>query len=501
MNLSQRLFTSLSLSTLLIAGPLVADPALDAGPTLCRGLDCGAGSRALAGDFDGDGLDDVLVGSRLFFNRGGTFAAAVTAGGISDADHLQLAGDYDGDGRADVIARQRQPFDVHPDRLLLSNGNGSFTERDGAGLRDTVAAFDVDGDARLDLIGRAPGKLLVFRNRGNGFFDETQQLPYDETLVTSASNVGAGDLNGDGFVDLVTAGRDHLYFYFGDARGHFANGVMRYIGLNNSARDMRVADVNLDGKLDVVFQTTAVHVLYGDGAGRFPSAASAAVNPFDFTARESSLIVAPLFGGAPQIVVTLTDGTVVSLSALNGTLRESARTRVDIFRSVAMAGRFRSRTDLDLLAGGVTKDQTQNIAQLVLAEGEVPVERPGATGRARGRAINRAPASAFTGRYDIEWLMACPPAISSLELVRDGIFLDVRTDARGITVEAALPGGDVALRIRDAEGHEYAGYLVLMNGAYTGVLQDYTDSRVTKRVDTCNGSTAIFRLRLKKHGG
>lgn len=122
-------------------------------------------------DYDGDGLLDVVCinggsldpqkpaapGHRLYRNLGNWKFADVTA-----AAGLHIAGgygmgcavaDYDGDGRPDLYITQ-----LGSNRLFRNRGNGTFedvTEKAGVAVNSwsTSAAFvDYDGDGRLDLI-------------------------------------------------------------------------------------------------------------------------------------------------------------------------------------------------------------------------------------------------------------------------------------------------------------------------------------------------------------
>lgn len=213
-------------------------------------------SGIVSGDVDNDGdVDIVLFNSgapeRLLLNLGGTAACGPTASTCFDSVTIapQLGtgspggalGDLDGDGILDLVVAGPEAG-VHYGRPNGSNVN-PYTEPAEplvSAVNDerfeAVALVDVDNDGKLDIVASlsAPTRgLRVYLNDGilgvvgpafARFVDVGPGLGAD--VVTSANgSVAAGDLDGDGGIDLVFAG--------GGALG--ANAVFLNSGIGDGA--------------------------------------------------------------------------------------------------------------------------------------------------------------------------------------------------------------------------------------------------------------------------
>lgn len=170
---------------------------------------------AAAADLDRDGdLDVVTSDGGLYRNRGdGSFADAWDdVAGHPVADWVR-AGDLDSDGWPDLYFSR--PF--AGDELLWNDGQGAFPGPRTAGPTQGRRAEldDLDGDGRLDLVVAAtslpsdPGSvesygyhLELHRNAGDG--RSYDRLP---TADVSVWHPTAGDVDGDGDVDVLTATR------------------------------------------------------------------------------------------------------------------------------------------------------------------------------------------------------------------------------------------------------------------------------------------------------
>jgi hypothetical protein len=192
-------------------GEYVTSPAVSA---LAMG---GFGGTLLAADYDNDGDVDLFApndqtrgdGARnwLLLNDGdGGFTDAAAAAGVETnppgAAYVPRGGqavDFDEDGYVDLLFGSR---------LLLNNGDGSFSDGSGAANMPVLAdqglkLIDVDLDGDFDLIHHDGSFTRLFRNTG-GVFDGGELL--DAPLVPSEGlGLNACDINGDGFEDVVVA--------------------------------------------------------------------------------------------------------------------------------------------------------------------------------------------------------------------------------------------------------------------------------------------------------
>ncbi|MEM9057248.1 MAG: FG-GAP-like repeat-containing protein, partial [Pseudomonadota bacterium] len=188
------------------------------------------------GDFNGDGYPDLFViggGERadaLFINqRDGTFVDEADAWGIADRHRGTGAtvADYDGDGDADLyVTSLGSVTQLLPEagqhRLYRNDGNGFVDVAEVAGVNRTAdhpdgfgAAFgdyDLDGDLDLFVAGwhsvGADGALgsRLFRNRGDGTFDEVTAAAGVVRDSTHAFGAIFADMNHDRYPELLVPG-------------------------------------------------------------------------------------------------------------------------------------------------------------------------------------------------------------------------------------------------------------------------------------------------------
>jgi sugar lactone lactonase YvrE len=236
------------------------------------------GGLAVA-DFNGDGMLDLVAGSNhsvsvLLGNGDGTFHAEVTYPvGPIDSGYIAggvAVGDFNNDGVPDISVvntiSSQVPSTVS---ILIGNGNGTFQPQVqyAAGYApEWVTAGDLNGDGKLDLavcsVGTSPtmGVLL-----GNG--DGTFQAPITYATGAPCYHIQTADFNKDGKLDLLTEGNNSVAVFLGNGDGTFKTPVT--YSANFAAV---VGDFNADGNLDLASTNSnlsTIGILYGNGDGTF----------------------------------------------------------------------------------------------------------------------------------------------------------------------------------------------------------------------------------------
>ena len=181
------------------------------------GLPVYISTSLVTGDFNGDGILDLVSGpgslrgtgppfSPVLLGKGdGTFFVAPTQPSLSIGAAL-TTGDFNGDGILDLAFGEYSSSAL---KVLLGNGDGTFRERRGQPLVQgfsLVSTADFNGDGRLDLIvaNQTNHTVSVLPGNGNGRF----LAPVVNFVSGGPLSVASADFNGDGRSDIVTANGD-----------------------------------------------------------------------------------------------------------------------------------------------------------------------------------------------------------------------------------------------------------------------------------------------------
>jgi len=245
------------------------------------------------GDFNGDGLDDLISFVRdtaLDANRGDVSVSVSTGSSFLGSqkwhdwfcvgNEIPLVGDFNGDGRDDVVTCLRDAGagtargDVF---VALSTGTGF-----GAGLKwhdwfcignEIPMVGDFNGDGKDDLAtllrdtgaNTARGDVFVALSTGTGF---GPGVKWHDWFCIGNEIPLAGDFNGDGKDDLATftrgsAGDVYVAVSTGTSFSGQGNKWHDYFGIGNEIP--MAGDFNADGKTDIA--VFAHDTKTGDGRG------------------------------------------------------------------------------------------------------------------------------------------------------------------------------------------------------------------------------------------
>jgi len=286
-----------------------------------------------AGDVNGDGYADVIVGATNYdngqSNEGAAFVYHGSAAGINtiasaivESDQagsyfgwsVSGAGDVNGDGYADVIVGATQydngqsnegaAFVYHGSAAGINTTAASMVESDQAGAslgRSVCAAGDVNGDGYADVIVGAShydngqideGVAFVYHGSAAGIntIADAMVEPDQANTYMGIGVSGAGDVNGDGYSDIIVGAHNYdngqndegaAFVYYGSAAGiNTIAGARVESDQSGALMGYSVSgagDVNGDGYADVIvgsylydngqFDEGAAFIYHGSAAG------------------------------------------------------------------------------------------------------------------------------------------------------------------------------------------------------------------------------------------
>jgi len=216
-------------------------------------------------DFDNDGDLDIVCNS--FNNVGnpdvvwfknldgqGTFGQPIEitydAFGAIDV----YSSDLDNDGDMDVLSASKEDNKIAWYENL--DGQGTFGEQQilttNALSARTVYAGDINGDGNIDVISSSlsDGEVIWFKNNGNGNFEIEQVI---SNTVGAVLSVYAEDMDGDGDMDVLSASYINKVSWHEnlDGLGTFNNEHI-ISELTNGAHSVHAEDMDNDGDMDVL---------------------------------------------------------------------------------------------------------------------------------------------------------------------------------------------------------------------------------------------------------
>jgi len=372
----------------------------------------------LTGDFNADSqLDILVVGAGndlavLLGNGDGTFRPAISSTPGLSAPVGVAVGDFNHDGKIDLIWAVSDLASTQTS-VLLGNGDGTFQAPSAAiPVAGPLAVYDLDGDGNLDLIMQACSPAVcsisplfsIFKGNGDGTFSHTRDYALNfnasgsnDVVVADFNNDGhadlalssslllghgdgtfaaapalgtmgnpvvsgaVGDFNGDGFADMaVWDGPSSLQILLADATGTFS--LAHTYTIAGLAGEITSSDLNLDGKLDLVFTTEtlvgsisafSLGAMLGNGDGSF---AAPLITPQVDNSFPRPLAIADFNGDhKPDVAVpqyprdqTQFGSLLIFLGDGDGTFATPASYFAGEFPGVAVTGDFNNDGKIDV---------------------------------------------------------------------------------------------------------------------------------------------------------
>jgi gliding motility-associated-like protein len=244
-------------------------------------------------DWDNDGKIDFCgfynIGYWIYYSKNtssnGVFSVSTGSGSqyysqnVSNYPNLPTSSDnfdVDGDGKTDVIIGHSTGINVMRNTTSQGVAQTSYaytnlTPITGISSVYNLITADINSDGKLDLVVSQGTKITVYLNTstsGNVSFSSA----YNITFSSNTTGVNAGDINGDGFVDLIVSDQTKTFFIKNitaqnASTASFETAVQI---ANNSLIDISIADMDADGKVDVIGNNGSILYVLRNQNGEVP---------------------------------------------------------------------------------------------------------------------------------------------------------------------------------------------------------------------------------------
>lgn len=205
----------------------------------------------------------------------GTFAATMTTNTGLFGFNLKRVIDLNGDGNLDVIGSDSAGTQAI--YTYLGDGGGNFSA--GASYAVTSAANvvvgDINNDGYVDILANNSAQGQVLMGNADGSFSAARNAPF-----ANSNNVILSDLNGDGLLDGIGSGAfgANIVVALANSNGSFKSQTFNTSSLGTPPLNLTIGDFNGDGYIDVAGNAASKFEIYfGNGNGSFKSPVSYAI--------------------------------------------------------------------------------------------------------------------------------------------------------------------------------------------------------------------------------
>ena len=229
---------------------------------------------AIIADFNNDSKPDIFLGRhgslpRFYVNDGNGHFQETNQGSFVPTDrHGCDAADVNGDGLKDVFCTEGANNGTSAGRneLYIQRRDHTFAEQAGQyGVLDpfgrgrSAKFIEANGDSRPDLFvansptrgDGMPSPNRFFTNQLGNAYRHAPAYGLERETSLTGSTATVGDLDKDGWQDLLLITSQGLRVYHNNQGTGFTE-VAASVGLDQSPRDLTLADVNGDSWLDVI---------------------------------------------------------------------------------------------------------------------------------------------------------------------------------------------------------------------------------------------------------
>jgi hypothetical protein len=338
-------------------------------------------ARVMAtGDFNHDGILDFAVATDsidgfsqsvtiLLGNLHGTATPTASFPSIPSDALAIIAADLNGDGNPDLALASGTEL-----MILIGNGDGTFQPVKTTELNlfaRSLAAGDMNGDGKLDIVmpDSTGQQAAVFIGNGDGTF----QAPAGYPLGFGPTSVTLADFNHDGKLDIAALGSfpNQMSILLNKGDGTFLPHVD--YSLPSSPAQAVAADLNGDGNVDIVIANTytpgGVVIATGKGDGTFTVG-----TPYVVGTGSSSVTIGDFNGDSKQdVAIADFEGNFLAVLIGNGdgTLQPAAIYPSGYYPQSIAAVDFNGDGKLDLaFLNGTTNDGNTPSVSVLLGHGD-----------------------------------------------------------------------------------------------------------------------------------
>lgn len=302
-------------------------------------------SDRVVGDFNGDGLEDVAgtIGGQYYYEPYQLFVAFGQAddsfakptdtglalpGGAYRGEIVQ-AGDFNGDGFEDLLLNKTTFNDYgspngSTNTLLISGGDGNFTGDTSFFERNDIPTFpnkleDINKDGIDDWLSldNDSNILSITIAQGNLQFEDDVKYSINHNL----DQLEVADFNDDGLNDVAVIGSEDgkISILFNQGNGDLGNSATYSVGTNSSI--FKVEDITGDNIPDLILNNNfTISVLQGQINNSFQNAVATTVN--DFISNDAIALGDFNNDGLGDIVVSQNQGITILLQQNNGIFQQ-----------------------------------------------------------------------------------------------------------------------------------------------------------------------------------
>jgi len=448
-----------------------------------------------AGDVNGDSNPDLVIvsetGSLTVWLSPGAGGSWIYGGSYNTAasvsDWVVLA-DLNEDGHLDAAVSNDDPSNSVS--ILLGNPGGHFPYFGGASTipvaqgANTCTVADLNGDSHMDVLVSswyfAPvgGAVTALLGNGNGSFQPALITHYFSLRQDDSFAIAAGELTGDGLTDAVVTNGVQGTVAVLPGLGNGAFGTARIYGCGSGARGVALADVDRDGRSDIIVSnlfSNTVQILTADSGHAYAGAefATGSEDPstFNFDDRFLGSLASGDLNGDGHLDLATNHPTPGTVSVILG----------------GGDGTFGAPTDIPvgpnpqaLVIADLDRDGFQDVAVASKDNGTVAL-LPG-----KGDGTFKAKINYGVGKDPVDLIAADVNSDGRLDLItanstdntvsvllknngagfKDRINSDTAADPRGVAAGDVNRDGRVDLAVADSAAHGFSVLLGSGNGKY-----------------------------------